>query len=73
MKSWYAINYYAPLSCSTTISVDFELLENTSLGNYLSLRAYKSIVRGYCASGILANLQYFTGLIRFAVFGIFAT
>jgi len=57
----------------TTITVNYEQLVNTSLGNYLSLKAYKFFVRGYCSSGILAKLQYLAGRAGYAVFGIFAT
>ncbi|KAL4476074.1 hypothetical protein ABPG74_009807 [Tetrahymena malaccensis] len=73
VKSWYVINYYAPLSCNTQIEVDFELIENTSIGNYLTLNSYKMIVQNYREKTFSSFIKYFIGQIGYFIFSIFQT
>ncbi|EAR87754.2 transmembrane protein, putative (macronuclear) [Tetrahymena thermophila SB210] len=73
VKSWYVINYYAPLSYNTQIEVDFELIENTSIGNYLTLNSYKMIVQNYREKSFSSYIKYFIGQIGYFIFSIFQT
>ena len=46
-KSWYAINYYAPLTIRTQIDINYSLLENSSVANYLANYFYSIFVKNF--------------------------
>ncbi|KAL4489828.1 hypothetical protein ABPG72_022468 [Tetrahymena utriculariae] len=47
IKSWYAINYYSPLTTSTNIEINFSQFENSSVANFISNYCYQLFINGY--------------------------
>ncbi|KAL4441157.1 hypothetical protein ABPG74_002107 [Tetrahymena malaccensis] len=47
IKSWYAINYYSPLTISTNIEINFSQFENSSVANFVSNYFYQIFIIGY--------------------------
>ncbi|EAR87757.2 transmembrane protein, putative (macronuclear) [Tetrahymena thermophila SB210] len=73
VKSWYAINFYAPLSIQTTIDVDYDLLENSSIANFLTLRSYRLYINNFEGKTFLSQIKQKIGKYSYAFFNILSS
>ncbi|KAL4499770.1 hypothetical protein ABPG72_017310 [Tetrahymena utriculariae] len=73
VKSWYAINFYAPLSIQTTIDVDYDLLENSSIANFLTLRSYRLYINNFEGKTFLSQIKQKIGKYCYTFFNILSS
>ncbi|KAL4476077.1 hypothetical protein ABPG74_009810 [Tetrahymena malaccensis] len=73
VKSWYAINFYAPLSVQTTIDVDYDLLENSSIANFLTLRSYRLYINNFEGKTFLSQIKQKIGKYSYTFFNILSS
>lgn len=72
VKSWYALNFSSPLSVNTTIHVDYELIENSSIANFLALRTFRMHIRNFEPKSFQGSLKKIFGSIGYGFFSIFS-
>lgn len=52
IKSWYAINFFAPLTIKTVFNMDYGKFENSSISNFVASNAMSMYLRNYNISGL---------------------
>lgn len=57
IKSWYAINFSAPLSVVTFMEVDYDKIENTSFANFFTLRSFKMYIANFEAKTFKSSIK----------------
>lgn len=70
MKSWYAINFFAPLTTKTTLNIDYGKFENSSISNYIASNSLNIYLRNYDGIGALAFIKRLFSKISYNIFNL---
>ncbi|EAR94969.2 transmembrane protein, putative (macronuclear) [Tetrahymena thermophila SB210] len=71
VKSWYAINYYSPLTTQTNIEIHFSHFENSSVANFISNYFYQLFINSYDSKQLKERFKVKLSKLCYNIFQIF--